>query len=44
VDLQKKWLKQLNYGNTIFLETTNLPIIQVHEVIVAAIEKYADLA
>ena len=43
VDLQKKWLKQLNYGNTIFLETTNLPIIQVHEVIVAAIEKYADL-
>jgi len=43
VDLQKKWLKHLNYGNTIFLETTNLPIIQVHEVIVAAIEKYADL-
>lgn len=42
VDLQKKWLKQLNYGNTIFLETTNLPIMKVHKMIVAAIEKYSD--
>jgi hypothetical protein len=39
VRLQREWLKRLNYGKTIFIETTNLSSIQTHKVIVAAIEK-----
>jgi hypothetical protein len=39
VYLQKKWLTHINFGKTLFIETTNLSVMQTHKVIVAAIEK-----
>lgn len=39
IAMQKKWIKQLNFGNTIFIDTTEKPIAKVHKNVLAALEK-----
>lgn len=41
VFLQKKWFNQINMGNTIFIETTNLSALQTNKLIVTAIREHA---
>ena len=36
--MQKKWIRRLNFGNTIFIDTTGEPALRVHRKIVAALE------
>ena len=37
--LQKEWIKRLNFGDTVFIDTTNSSLVKVHEKIVEVVEK-----
>jgi len=39
VSLQRKWIKRLNLGDTIFIDTTDEPLVRVHRKIIIALEK-----